>query len=320
MNEKQKIYGLIEFSQELLCAADSLGCSVDIELANYTATLTLPFLPNWDSNEKDPLNKCLIGPKPADKWKRGDEIIFWGKPTSYPNGNSYVNYTLLEFSIDSTIIDAATQAIYSSFPAWLNLFEKYVMLLTKQHTRNQIYGADGHARLELLLDDANKLKYISSKTSNSIQLIIDQEDVSLHYAQFVEASKLSSKLLKPRLEYQLLLDAYIARRNHDFRKVIIEGASALEVCLTTRIQEEFDSQGIKFGKKLLDKFRMLSGRFELVRVLGIELPDKDYNTIIINPRNDVVHRASYPDRKTTELFINEVESLMNLFTPQLYEI
>lgn len=319
MSKKQKVYGIIEFSKELLCAADSLGSFVNIEIANYPASLKLPLLPKWDSKEKDHLNKLLIGPKPAYKWKRGDELIFWGKPLEFPKGNSYVNCALLELSFDSSTMDEASQAIYSSFPVWLNLFEKYVMLLTKQHTFDQISRIDGPANLELLLKGKNKLDHISSKISNTIHFIVRKEDEYLHYDQFVEASRLSSKLLKPRLEYQLLLDAYIARRNQDYRKVIIESASALEVCLTSRIEEEFDSQQIKFGKKLLDKFRMLSGRFELVRILGIVIPDKDYKTIIINPRNDVVHRASYPGRRTAELFMSEVENLIKLLTPQLYE-
>ena len=70
---------------------------------------------------------------------------------------------------------------------------------------------------------------------------------------------------------------------------------------------------------MLDKFKMLSGRFELIRILGIEIPDKDYNSLIINPRNDVVHRANYPNRQTANLFIKEVEGLIKLFTPQIHE-
>lgn len=319
MVEKRKIYGLVKFPKELYCAADALGRSVNVELGNYSATFTLPSLPHWEANEKDPLNKFLVGPKPAEKWKHGDRLIFWGKPTSYPAGNSYVNYALLEFSIEPINIENASHSIYSSFPTWINLFYQYVMLLTKQHTWNRIYVGDSPHNLELLQDNENKLNRISCSYQQHIEMEIGGDDESLHYEQFVEASRLSSKLLNPRLEYQILLDAYIARRNHDYRKVIIEGASALEVSLTTRIQEEFDYQKINFGKKLLDKFRMLSGRFELARVLGIELPDKDYNSIIINTRNDVVHRASYPDRKTAELFIKEVENLINLLTPQIYD-
>ena len=110
-----------------------------------------------------------------------------------------------------------------------------------------------------------------------------------------------------------------ARRNEDYRKAIIEGATALEVCLTARILEEFDTQGISFGEKLLQKFRMLGGRFELIRLIGVSLPEKDYATLVINPRNDVVHRAAFPDKALANQVITEVEELLQLFSPQLHE-
>lgn len=323
MNEIKKVYGILEFSEELFCSADSLGCSVDIEFADYPGKLTFPSLPNWGPDEKNPLDKLLIGPQPADKWKEGDHLIFWGKPTSYPKGNSKVKLALLEFPIKSAMLDKATQAIYSFFPNWLNLFEKYVSLFTKQNLINPkhitISLGCGPGSLQLYLINDNELEAITNHVRQPITFIIGNEDVSLHYNQFAEACRLASKQLKPRLEYQLLLDAYLARSNDDYRKVIIEGASALEVSLTARIQEEFDLLGLSFGNKLLDKFRMLTGKFELIRILEIGLPDKDYNALIITPRNNVVHRAYYPDRNSAELFIKEVESLINLFTPKLYE-
>ncbi|MBK7378566.1 MAG: hypothetical protein IPJ03_06115 [Ignavibacteriales bacterium] len=319
MRRKQKVFGLIEFSEELVCAADSLGKSVIIVLSNHEATLTLPSLPNWLPNEKDPLSKCLIGPKPADKWKSGNEPILWGKPFSYPEGTSEVNFAFLEFIIDSSLIDEVSKEIYLAFPDWLNLFEKYTKLLTKQHTKNQVFVKNEPPRLKLISQESNKLKKITSNFYNEIAIVDWQEDTSLHYNQLVTASQFSSKRLKPRLEYELLLDAYVARSKDDYRKVILEGASALEVCLTSRIQNEFESLKIKFGSKLLDKFRMLGGRFELIRLLGIELPDKDYEKIIIKPRNDVVHKAKYPDLKTAYSFINEVESLICILSPQLFE-
>jgi hypothetical protein len=144
-------------------------------------------------------------------------------------------------------------------------------------------------------------------------------DESLHLEQFREAAQLASKVLQPRLHYRMLLEAYSARRTEDYRKAIIEAATALEICLTMRILDEFNAQGISFGEKLLQKFRMLGGRFELVKLLDISLPDKDYSTLVINPRNEVIHRASFPDKQLANQVIAEVEELLHLFSPQLYE-
>ncbi|MBE3116092.1 hypothetical protein IMZ68_02710 [Candidatus Bathyarchaeota archaeon] len=44
----------------------------------------------------------------------------------------------IEFSLAPEDADASTQEIYAAFEPWLRLFERYVTLLTKQHTRNRI--------------------------------------------------------------------------------------------------------------------------------------------------------------------------------------
>jgi hypothetical protein len=292
----RKIFGIAEFAETLFCAADALGQTVNISLAEHAGTLTLPSLPEWNKNEQDPLHKPLLGPPPARTWKRGENPINWGRPTSYPTGTSKVELALLEFSLAPEDADASTQEIYAAFVPWLRLLEQYVTLLTTQRTRNRVSVGDGPERLELLFEEDSGLKHIPRSTPTSIIVKIGGADESLHLDQLREAAQLASSGLHPRLQYRMLLEAYGARRNEDYRKAIIEGATALEVCLTARILEEFDTQGISFGEKLLQKFRMLGGRFELIRLIGINLPEKDYATLVINPRNDVVHRATFPDQ------------------------
>jgi hypothetical protein len=116
----------------------------------------------------------------------------------------------------------------------------------------------------------------------------------------------------------MLLEAYYARENNDYRKVIIDCASALEVCLNERIKIEFVKQGIPFGEKLLKKFRMLSGLFELIVMLGFKLPKKNYDKLIIETRNRVIHCAAIPTEAQANQAITEVRELIQLLTPQIH--
>lgn len=314
-----KIFGIIEFTESLYCASDSLGKTASVLLGGVEGTLTLPSLPEWGKNEEDPLHKPLLGPLPARSWKRGETPIFWGSPTSYPTGTASVELALLEFPLKTENPDTNAQEIYAAFGAWLKLFEEYVKLITKQGTSKKVFGGDGPGHLELLSNNATNLKHISRTSPTSISIEINSDDESLHLEKFIEAAQLSSNGLQPRLQYQMLLEAYSARRNEDYRKAIIEAATALEVCLTIRIIDEFSTQGISFGEKLLKKFRMLGGRFELIRLLEIDLPEKDYMNLVINPRNEVIHRASFPDKEIANKVITEVEELLYMFSPQLHE-
>ena len=313
------LVGIVTFSTELFCAKDALGNSVNVHIGAVLGKLTLPFLPQWRDKEDDPLHKPLLGPPAARNWKRGDTPIIWGWPCSYPNGDSLVERALLEFNVEPNDCRIRAQRIYRSFSDWLDLFHEYVVLLTRQNTRCRVSGGTGPGDLELLLQDSDGVKHIGKTDPETISIEMSSEDESLHLKQFEEASHFASLRLRPRLEYRLMLGAYRARRDADYRKALIEAATALEVCLTNRALEEFAKQGISFGKGLLEKFRTLNGRFELLRLLGVSLPSKSYKDLIVDPRNDVIHRADFPSKKLANQVIAEVEELLRLFSPQLHQ-
>src|SRR6266853_6052845 len=116
------LLGIVSFSTSLLCAKDSLGHSLDVRVGTNAGTLTLPSLPEWQEKEDDPLHKPLLGPLPARKWKRGDSLIVWGWPCSYPTGEALVEKALLEFYVEPNDYKATAQQVYDSFSNWLDLF------------------------------------------------------------------------------------------------------------------------------------------------------------------------------------------------------
>jgi len=64
---------------------------------------------------------------------------------------------------------------------------------------------------------------------------------------------------------------------------------------------------------------MLNGKFDLVRVLGIQLPDKDYRRLVMEPRNAVAHKGEFPTRQVVNQYIMEVEAILQLFSPVIHE-
>ena len=260
-----QIFGIIDFTSSLFCAKEVLGKTFEISLAGEHGLLILPSLPLWEKDENKPLNKVLLPPEEAKTWKRGDEPLYWGGPTSYPKGEAHVEKALVKFTLPTTNAKDICHKIYDEFSVWINLFEQYVTLFTTQNTRCDVEGANKSTRLEILEDKGSDIAYVPRKNRKPIILITRVgSNESIHLEEFREACRVASMRFFPRLEYGMLLEAYHARQNADYRKTIIEAGSALEVCLTSRIVEEFKSQRISFGEKLLKKFRMLSGRFELI--------------------------------------------------------
>ena len=316
---KKPLFGIVKFSPSLCCAANALGYSVDVTVGGIKGTLTLPSLPDWGINEDHPLDRPLLGPGQARTWKQGERLMFWGKPHSYPDGESAVEQALFQFPLEPESFENDAERIYNGFGPWLDLFEKYVILLSTQGRCSRVTVKHPRAnQIHLLHHEESKPGFNHITYPQSVALNIAKGG-DLQREQFEEISRMSSELLPPRLEYILLLEAYTARRNQDYRKAIIEAANALEVSLTNRISEEFKTQGVAFGEKLLEKYRMLGGRFELARIVGIPLPDKDYTKLVMNPRNDVVHKSGFPDEKLARQVILEVEEILLLFSPTIHE-
>lgn len=314
-HRRTALFGIVDFSPPLSCPEDALGQSIDISVEANAGTLTLPSLPDW---EGDPLHKPLLGPAAARNWKRGENLIDWGRPFSFSTGKgATVTRALMEFQAMLDDFEALAQRIHNGMGHWLHLFEQYVALLTEPKTRRRRSASNRTDRIELLADDGHELRLIQSDEPRVFTIYMSETDDSLHLENLKEACRLSSLGVSPRLEYQLMLEAYSARRNADYRKAIIEAATALEVSLTKRALEEFRTLKISFGTKLLKKFRTLNGRLELVRLLSIPFPDKNYKRLIVDPRNDVAHEADFPGETLAVQVIAEVEQLLRVFSPQL---
>jgi len=228
---------------------------------------------------------------------------------------------LIEFQTDADSCDAAAQKIYDAFRSWFHLFEQYVKLFTPQRTSGAHVVSESPGPIRLFVEESNQLRPVSTNREMRINIYMSWKDESLHLDKLKEACRLSSLGLHPRLEHQLMLEAYSARNNADFRKAIIEAATALEVVLTNRALEEFRIRDISFGNALLKKFRALGGRLELVKVLEIQFPDKDkkYVDLIVNPRNEVIHTGQSPAEPLVNQVITEVERLVRWFSPQVHQ-
>jgi hypothetical protein len=310
-----QIKGIVEFEVNLICSKDALGQTIQISINDVPGTLTLPSVPLFSEKETDYLSVPLTSPPVVGTWKEGEKLISWGRLISYPDCTSEVKKALFEFNVLSSKTEEICNNIYEGFDNWIQLFYQYLRLITKQNTMITINVKNAH-NPNLRLYDVNANLY---KLQNNIYIsvIMPDDKYNLNLTKLIEVCNLASSGKIPKLEYKLLLEAYNARLNNDPRKAIIEAANALEVCLTNRIMIEFDNLNIAFGEQLLDKFRMLGGRFNLMKILGINLPTLDYKTKILDPRNDVVHKAKFYDMATANVVILEVEKYLKEFSPSL---
>ncbi|MGJ8656794.1 MAG: hypothetical protein ACSHX6_10120 [Akkermansiaceae bacterium] len=323
----KEIKGIIEFNRPLYCKGDILGEQIDIKISGHAGTISFPCIASDDLPNDVRSRRGLIGPERARRWKQGEELLYWGQLMSYPtreailpgNVTATIYKALFECSIASESVNSEVEDIYHNLSDWLKLLEQFVIIHTTQGSRAKFSRCDGLDKIDLFDTEGGQLKYITPKQCHSINVYMPHSSTALNVDQLRDSCRVASNGNQPQLCYRMLLEAYEAMRSEDYRKAIIEAATALEICFTIRIEEEFILQGISFGDKLLGKFRMLGGRLELIRLLDIDVPGKDYVSLILTPRNEVIHKAAFPDRSIANQVIGEVEALMKHLLPQIHE-
>jgi hypothetical protein len=103
----------------------------------------------------------------AEKWKRGDDSIYWGAPNSYPSGLSRVEKALFVFECQGPLPNIEVgNAIYKAFPSWLELFETYVEIISKQNITIDRTIKRSTDRLDLFSfsDDGKNLGRVESRS------------------------------------------------------------------------------------------------------------------------------------------------------------
>lgn len=299
----------------------ALGESFEIVISNVSGFLHTPFLPKWEVDEKDPLSKWLLSPRIAENWKQGNEQIFWGKPHSYPIGDSSLHSVLFEFNTNESSTDG--ELIYKIFTSWVNLFLDYIEILTNQNVRidpsQNIYGD------QILLFQFSE-DGISKGVPNNKEITITSDNWQKHIDRdsFNKACKLASNGFPPTLSYKLYIEANRAYLQKDYRKTVIECGAAIEHALTIAIIALLEESGNSESEvqRKLNGNKTLGGRFNLAsNQLGIDvLAHKyDYKAILVKPRNEAIHDASFISQSTARIAINFTRELLSRIAPEINE-
>ena len=310
------LFGIITFSHSIYCSPELLGEPMETSIGRHECVIIFPSLPEniqlgWGEDRSN-----LLDPETCPVKKK----VYWGDIVSSPSGESYVKRCYIEFKFQKMPSKSIISQIYKGFDGWASRFEDAMMLLTEPYKNKNQKGCPSLELGETFNQETSKRVSNPETAPIAIEVTINDEESAL------QPSKLKDILLKVepnsnllKLEFKLLIEAYYAFNQQDFRKAIVEAASSLEVCLISRVKREFQNLGISFGDEILKKYRMLTNLFELVKILGIDAPDINYKDLIIKPRNAVVHKADFSEKETAMSVLKSVEEYLFTFEANLFE-
>lgn len=308
------IKGLLTFSKGILCKREVLGKSYKREIANIGISISLPSVSNQEY--KDVLNRVgisnpLCPPRNGKNIRRGGEFIHWGYPMDYPECNSLVKCVLLECNLDD---NQNPQELYDGILCWEASIVNYAKLCTKQYLEKENESRDASDVLALISSQG----YVQNTEPQCIFCHFHSSHEFLSEQQFCDAIKFASSGKDFLLEYQMLLSSYESRKNNRNRQAIVDACSAVEVVLINQIQN-YCLQKTMRSDIILNKYRSLGDRFDLMEKIDDNFPLINYANSIVRTRNDVVHnRDTNPSDEKTNALIYAVEKIMEHYHETYY--
>jgi len=313
-DETTRVFSVAHLEGGIPCAESTLGLQLQINVNGVEGRLEMPKAATQESG-REGTTPLLTSPE-SYRRSADDGNVTWGHAT-FPNKPRVcaVERVFLYFDVPKHQEKLKANALHAGLLTWRNSFVGYLHLLTKYRLYPDILIQDYEqlsVQLFAHLPDGRKIRP-HDQTPLKVMIVTGNPDVSVKKEDLVVAARRASSGMPP--EYELQLASYQAFARKDHRHAIIETAAAAEICLTSAIAQKLQADGISYGDKLLFRFRMLGGRFELARMLKLVPVNIDFQKLLIDPRNDVMHKGAAPDRATAQKAINCCDDLLASLSP-----
>lgn len=111
--------------------------------------------------------------------------------------------------------------------------------------------------------------------------------------------------------YHLLLDAYHAFKNSDFRSAITLGGIALEHCILGKIKNHAKENGIIISYPIGE----LGKKFDTLKDLNIKIPIQNYKDYILKLRNAVLHEGIQVEEYEAYKYLKNCRTIIDEYEP-----
>lgn len=305
--------GLLELSEGIFCKKEVLGKSFEIMISDIKAYLIFP---NYLNKKYDFYSShSLLPPNIFVNTKLKTDEIFWGHIMQAPSGNSIVNNLAILGDYEENEYFDIAKKIYDSIETWEHAFIDYLKIKTKQGT--EIDYNSKRASCGLVLFDDNNYS-INNSININIKLAFPDMNVYASEDDIKKAISFANSKKELALEYQMLLSSYNAIRINRKRQALLDACAAIEISLVKQIEKYCELITLD-PTILLDKYRYLGDRFDLVKKIKKDFPNENYRKLIVTPRNEVFHNKKVnPSNKTILDLISCVEKFLEYFNEAYY--
>jgi HEPN domain-containing protein len=305
-----KIVGFFGFEKSVSLKAETLNRKIGIKIGNFQGRLLTPSLPNDFYKKSEDYRKPLIQPKSAISF---NEHLEWGRPYSWPSGNSEIFNFMLEINVDNKNFDDKEKKILiDSTETWINRLKHNLFAFDYflEHKGSRVRSTSSLGFEYYIKIGENKPQEIESNRQDIIEIKLLTNAIDFKTLKKVLNS--TSKNKKLCVEYQLIKNSKIALENHEYRKSIFECASALELCLTNLLKFKLKVNNEKLRTHILKMNNSIEKKVKLLETIDVKLPSNKYLSDVSEIRNRAIHAGVDVTEEQAENAFRIVKSSLDI--------
>ena len=331
-SRKDQIFeAVVTLPGHVLLPAELAGQATPIKVGGLELELVLPSFEPMVGDDRPP--KPIVRP-PEVESVRSDvvwaDLLRDARP--WANGQSWRPagggaLSLSQFSISHVLMratfpttdhpEAALDEIrvnfFDAIHAWLEHLVDWLEVgtghdLRSSPTSHVEYGRGVHA---WGYDGAN-YKTLQANRQYSVTVVVQVAITEDLWARALAKASVAEAI---PIEYEFLQSARHAQRADDYRRAVLDAATAAEIAMTKLLDKKLRRASKTVRGLVTSRWRQISGLSEALKKLGFELPKDIANSGLAEPRNAAVHKGIPPTADECLRAINIAAEVVEMASP-----
>lgn len=314
--------GFIQFENDIPVTIECLGERFPINIGGVDGFLAMPrmFEGFYEVNDRK------LGPLRVPNYNGSIDYVEnldWGKVYNSPLGDSYIKGFCIVFpDIEKLEFEEKGQNIFNNLAEWRNTLIENISV--RRHTdfrgkRRLILmgGGDGTGEYGLFRKMSWPDKYFRPKSNDMGAIVINvARTFVFDKISFQQILDDTSQINKPLLPFYFFLDAERAKFEKNYRKSLLDCATAVELCFSLVLVNLLPPPN------KLNKYNSLKQKRKVLNDLEITLPfnENEYKNGLDNIRNRVIHGGYIPSKEEVSKAVIITENTLYELLPKKHEI
>lgn len=317
--------GYIQFENKIPASIDCLGKKYPISISGINGFLFTPkMFSGFNKNSESKLGS-LESPN-CGKIKYTNNF-YWGSVLSWPEGYSEIQSCSIIFpDIDEDEFEEVGNRIVNCLQEWRDLLVDNinVALQRNYYGNTKVINSEYYNFHEYALfkkSSGPDKEFIPKELQNQSITIVALNIEGFNQTSLQKILDETSLKKKPLLPFYFYLDAEKAELESNYRKSILDSATAIEVCFSMIIAKLLPNEN-KLNKYIFSKHYSLHQKRDLLKALEVTLPftNKEYADNIDKIRNRVIHGGYSPNASEIITSLKITRQTIYKMLPLKYEI